>query len=56
MGVSEDQINSKLDSIELNKTLTLKSKFLEFLFLTPFGFILSFIIALIMRKKRPVFE
>ena len=56
-GASEDDITKALASLnEQDYNVTLKRLGLNFLGTSAFGFVLSFIIAAIMKKKRPVFE
>ncbi len=55
-GGSEEDINKALDSLDSIDTASFSSQFWNFAKGSAFGFIISFIVALIMRKKRPVFE
>ena len=56
-GASEADISKVLDTIkEADYSVTLKRVGLNFLAISAYGFVLSFIIAAIMKKKRPVFE
>ena len=56
-GASEADISKALERLnEQDYGVTLKRVGLNFLGSSAFGFVLSFIIAAIMKKKRPVFE
>jgi hypothetical protein len=56
-GSSEADISKVLETLnEQDYSVTLKRVGLKFLSTSAFGFVLSFIIAAIMKKKRPVFE
>lgn len=56
-GASEADISKALERLnEQDYSVTLKRVGLNFLGTSAFGFVLSFIVAAIMKKKRPVFE
>ena len=56
-GASEADISNALERLnEQDYSVTLKRVGLNFLGTSAFGFVLSFIVAAIMKKKRPVFE
>lgn len=55
-GGSEEDINKTLDALDAVDTASFGTQFWNFVKGSAFGFVISFIIAIIMRKKRPVFE
>lgn len=56
-GASEDDINKTLAQLDEKMDVgSFSTQFWNFLKGSAFGFVISFIIALIMKKKRPVFE
>ncbi len=55
-GASEEDVNKTLDQLDSMDTASFSALFWQFVKGSAFGFIIAFIIALIVRKKRPVFE
>ncbi len=56
-GAGEEDINKTLEQMDDNMDLASFSTLMwNFLKGSAFGFVISFIIALVMRKKRPIFE